>query len=65
MTERYFHVSYGFVCKNKNSGLGSIWVNLVGDKVTREVIQDWKKFITKQDEDFDNIVILFYSELEG
>lgn len=64
MSERYFHVSYSFLKKNKESGLGFICLNIVGNKITRQTIQDWKKVIMRENENCENAVILFYSELE-
>lgn len=61
--ERFFHVSYATREKNGETGFGSVWVNLIEGKVTREVLKDWKEFI-EQKINTEGIIILFYKEFE-
>lgn len=61
--ERFFHISYHFQRDNGNYGFGDCYANVTDGKITRHTLEAWKLFI-KEDINCNNLVILFYKELE-
>jgi len=64
MSDRRFWISYNMKTKSGDFAWGSLWVNLVREKVDAKTLVGWQEFIAES-YDAESVIIMFYKELEG